>query len=63
MGPAIRDLLQELERPELLYLSLLLHDVGKGIPGGSHVEASMEIANHCMDRLDLEPQDRETILS
>jgi len=55
-------ILQELERPELLYLALLLHDVGKGVPGGSHVEASMQIARDCMDRLDLEPQDRETVL-
>ncbi|MGH9511057.1 MAG: [protein-PII] uridylyltransferase [Terriglobales bacterium] len=55
-------ILQELERPELLYLALLLHDVGKGVPGANHVEASMEIAQHCMDRLDLEPQDRETVL-
>ncbi|MGH9528544.1 MAG: [protein-PII] uridylyltransferase [Terriglobales bacterium] len=55
-------ILQELERPELLYLSLLLHDVGKGVPGTSHVEASMEIARDCMNRLDFEPQDRETVL-
>jgi [protein-PII] uridylyltransferase len=55
-------ILQELERPELLYLALLLHDVGKGVPGGSHVQASIQIARDCMDRLDLEPQDRETVL-
>ncbi len=55
-------ILQELERPELLYLALLLHDVGKGVPGATHVEASMEIARDCMERLDLEPHDRETIL-
>jgi [protein-PII] uridylyltransferase len=55
-------ILQELERPELLYLALLLHDVGKGVPGGSHVQASMQIARDCMDRLDLDPQDRETVL-
>ena len=55
-------ILQELERPELLYLALLLHDVGKGVLGGNHVQASMQIARDCMDRLDLEPQDRETVL-
>jgi [protein-PII] uridylyltransferase len=55
-------ILQELERPELLYLTLLLHDVGKGVPGANHVQASMEIAQGCMDRLDLDPQDRETVL-
>lgn len=55
-------ILQELERPELLYLALLLHDVGKGVPGADHVPASMNIARGCMDRLDLNPEDRETVL-
>ena len=57
------ELLSELEQPELLYLSLLLHDLGKGRPEKSqgHVEASVEIAEACMERLDLEPRDRETV--
>ena len=55
-------ILQELERPELLYLTLLLHDVGKGVPGASHVQASMEIARDSMGRLDFDSQDRETVL-
>src|SRR5207245_7316895 len=54
-------LLEELERPELLYLALLLHDVGKGMPGENHVVTSLEIANQCMERLGLEAADRETI--
>jgi [protein-PII] uridylyltransferase len=56
------DILDELERPELLYLALLLHDVGKGVPGGNHVIGSLELAKQCMERLDLELQDRETVL-
>jgi [protein-PII] uridylyltransferase len=56
------ELLSELERPELLYLSLLLHDVGKGTPKVNHVDASLEIAQRCMDRLDLDPSERETVL-
>ena len=56
------ELLSELERPELLYLSLLLHDVGKGTPNVNHVDASLDIAQRCMDRLDLEPSERETVL-
>src|SRR5580693_3213042 len=56
------ELLGELEDPELLYLTLLLHDTGKGVPGRSHVEASMEIAARCMDRLDLEENERAEVL-
>jgi [protein-PII] uridylyltransferase len=55
-------LLGELEDPELLYLALLLHDTGKGIPGGNHVEASLDIANRAMDRLDVEPKERAEVL-
>ena len=56
------ELLSELEDPELLYLSLLLHDTGKGVPGGNHVEASLEIAGRCLDRLDVDPGERATVL-
>jgi [protein-PII] uridylyltransferase len=56
------ELLSELEDPELLYLSLLFHDTGKGMPGGNHVEASLEVANHAMDRLDVDPEEREEVL-
>lgn len=55
-------LLEELERPELLYLALLLHDVGKGVPGESHLVTGLEIAEKCMDRLELDQAARETIL-
>jgi [protein-PII] uridylyltransferase len=55
-------LLEELERPELLYLSLLLHDVGKGVPGTNHVVTSQQIAQRCMERLELDAADRETVL-
>lgn len=54
-------LLEELERPELLYLALLLHDVGKGVPGTNHVSSSLEIAAACMERLGLEAADREIV--
>ncbi len=56
------ELLGELEDPELLYLALLLHDTGKGVPGGNHVEASLEIANRAMDRLDVDPKERTEVL-
>ena len=54
-------LLEELERPELLYLALLLHDVGKGVPGENHLVTGLQIAQQCMDRLELEAGDRETV--
>jgi len=56
------ELLGELEDPELLYLTLLLHDTGKGVPGGNHVEASLEIAGRCLDRLDVDAEERAVVL-
>ena len=54
-------LLEELERPELLYFALLLHDVGKGIPGSNHVVTSLEVAQKCMDRLQLNEEERDAV--
>ncbi len=54
-------LLEELERPELLYLALLLHDVGKGVPGQSHLITGLEIARKCMQRLELDDAAQDTI--
>ena len=56
------ELLEEVEQPDLLYLALLLHDTGKGTKAENHVHASVEIAEHCLDRLDLDELDRETVL-
>ena len=56
------EILNELEQPELLYLALLLHDTGKGAPSENHVEGSLVIAEHCLERLDLESSERETVL-
>jgi [protein-PII] uridylyltransferase len=55
-------ILDELEQPELLYLSLLLHDTGKGVQSENHVEGSLAIAEQCLGRLDLESSERETVL-
>jgi [protein-PII] uridylyltransferase len=56
------ELLEELEQPDLLYLSILLHDTGKAAGTDDHVRASVVIASESLERLDLDPPDRETVL-
>jgi [protein-PII] uridylyltransferase len=56
------ELLDELEQPELLYLAILLHDTGKGMKTENHVQASAAIAEKCLERLDVDLPDRETVL-
>jgi [protein-PII] uridylyltransferase len=56
------ELLDELEQPDLLYLALLLHDTGKGTKPENHIVGSLEIAEVSLERLDLDPPDRETVL-
>src|ERR1700722_13022101 len=55
------ELLEELEQPDLLYLALLLHDVGKGAKSDDHVRASVRIAETALERLDLDAPDCETV--
>ncbi len=55
------ELLGEVEQPELLYLALLLHDSGKGVPEANHVEVGLELTDSCAERLDLDATDRETV--
>src|SRR5277367_5226856 len=54
-------LLSELEQPELLYLALLLHDSGKAVPSDNHIDLSLQLTESCVERLDLDPADRETV--
>lgn len=55
-------LLSEIDRPDLLRFSLLLHDIGKGGGTGEHAVRSAEIARAVMDRLGMPEEDRETVL-
>ena len=55
-------ILGELDQPELLYLAILLHDTGRAVTPLEHIPASLEIAKKCLERLELPPADRETVL-
>jgi [protein-PII] uridylyltransferase len=54
-------LFSELEEPELLFLSLLFHDVGKGMPCEDHVAGSLESIEKVFARLDLKPDQADTV--
>ena len=51
------ELLSEIERPELLFLALLLHDTGKGLEGSDHVYSSLQFAQTAVERLQLANDD------
>src|SRR5271157_3036404 len=55
------ELLTELERPELLFLALLLHDTGKGLAGNDHVHNSQQLAAAAVERMGLATEDAQTV--
>ncbi len=55
------ELLSELERPELLFLALLLHDTGKGLAGTDHVHNSLQLAAAAVERMGLPVEDVQTV--
>jgi [protein-PII] uridylyltransferase len=57
----LAEILEELEKPELLYLALLFHDVGKGMEVPDHIEGSLQALEGIMARLELAPADRATV--
>jgi [protein-PII] uridylyltransferase len=56
-----RNVLGEVDRPELLVLALLLHDVGKW-RDDDHALESVRMATEALERLELEASARETVL-
>jgi [protein-PII] uridylyltransferase len=50
-------LLSEVEKPELLFLALLLHDTGKGLEGSDHVYSSLQFTQAAVERLQLPKED------
>ena len=59
-GP-FAEIFRELEQPELLFLSLLFHDVGKGLTSGSHVQGSLGAIERVAAELALAPEERATV--
>ncbi|MDE3135999.1 MAG: [protein-PII] uridylyltransferase [Acidobacteriota bacterium] len=55
------EILEEVEQPELLHLSLLLHDVGKGMTARDHIDGSLAAAETALARLSLTSEERDTV--
>jgi [protein-PII] uridylyltransferase len=55
------ELFAELERPELLFLALLLHDTGKGLDGADHVQSSLQLTTAAVERMQLSEEDADTV--
>jgi len=56
------ELYRELEQPAALVTALLLHDVGKGVPGGDHVTTGLELAESALRRWAVERPVRDGVL-
>ena len=58
--PLLTSLIREIEKPEILFLTTLLHDIGKGMDG-DHSSVGEEIVKHIGKRMELSMEDRELI--
>jgi [protein-PII] uridylyltransferase len=54
-------LLPEIDRLDLFFLSLLMHDTGKARRNGNHAISSVELCESLFARLELDPEERETV--
>jgi len=57
-----RSALRETSDPVILYLILLLHDIGKAVGIKGHAESGVRIAEPILERLDISKSNRELIL-
>jgi [protein-PII] uridylyltransferase len=55
------EIFKRIERPEVLYLAALFHDIAKG-RGGDHSELGAEDARAFVDRLDMPDADRDLVV-
>ena len=60
-GAHFAPLWRTVDRRDLLILSLLLHDVGKGMPVESHVAGSLQALETAADRLKLSPEEKNEV--
>jgi [protein-PII] uridylyltransferase len=56
-----RSVLHEIEDPALVYLTLLLHDIGKAMGIKNHSESGVQLAGPTMERLGVSPRGRELV--
>jgi [protein-PII] uridylyltransferase len=61
LGKHFSGLWRTVDRRDLLILSLLLHDVGKGMPVENHVSGSLQALETAADRLKLSPEEKAEI--
>ncbi|HEY0785089.1 MAG TPA: HD domain-containing protein, partial [Acidobacteriaceae bacterium] len=54
-------LLPEIERPDLFFVALLLHDTGKGRRTGDHAQQSVQLAERVFARLEFDPEERDLV--
>ena len=61
LGKHFTGLWKTVDRRDLLILSLLLHDVGKGMPVENHVVGSLQALETAADRLKLSPEEKAEV--
>jgi [protein-PII] uridylyltransferase len=54
-------LLPEIDRLDLFFLALLMHDTGKARRTGNHASNSVELSESLFSRLELDPDEREIV--
>ncbi|HVP52631.1 MAG TPA: [protein-PII] uridylyltransferase [Terriglobales bacterium] len=56
-----REILEETERPELLFFALLVHDIGKGMSVANHVTGSLQALDRILARLGLAAEAEDAV--
>jgi [protein-PII] uridylyltransferase len=54
-------LLPEIDRLDLFFLALLMHDTGKARRTGNHAVTSVDLSESLFSRLEIDPEERETV--